>query len=161
MSLSTTETQSPKVESITPPAVTGWLLFFCLVLTLAVPAPALYHSQSYVLPSLFGGHSPRFIFLVSVYCVVFISLALTSFIAGMKLWLVRPGAVKFARRWLWSYLIANFVYFALWLAIARHPTSQSLAKMGWDHVVGPIPSFAIWYLYLEHSKRVRATYPVR
>ena len=107
----------------------------------------------------FGGHRPRFILLLSVYCIVFSALAVLSFIAGMKLWLVRPDAIRFVRRWLWTYLIANFAYFGFWIALANKPSPLSLAVMGWDHVVGPIPSFVLWYFYLEHSKRVRATYP--
>jgi len=86
-------------------------------------------------------------------------MAVLSFTAGLKLCLVRPDAVRFVRRWLWMYLIANFAYFGLWIAIANKPNPLSLAEMGWYHVVGPIPSFARWYFYLEHSKRVRATYP--
>ena len=47
------------------------------------------------------------------------------------------------------------------IAVAKHPNSLSFAQMGWYHVVGPIGSFALWYFYLEHSKRVRTTYPTR
>jgi hypothetical protein len=159
MPLNRTETQAASIEPTIPPAVTGWLLFLCLLLTLVYPATTLYYVLTDTLPSLVGAHSFSVIFLLSVYCVVFIVLAVFSLIAGVKLWLVRSDALRFARRWLWSYLIANFAYFGLWTAIARHPTSFSLAEMGWYHVVGPIPSFALWYFYLEHSKRVRATYP--
>ena len=159
ISLNTTETQATSIEPTVPPAVTGWLLFLCLLLTLVYPA-ATFYQVLHTLPSLFGGHSPRFMFLLSVYCVLFAALAVLSFIAGLKLWLVRPDAVRFARRWLWTYLIANFAYFGLSIAIAKDLNPLSLAQMGWYHVVGPIQSFALWYFYLEHSKRVRATYRV-
>ena len=131
----------------------------CLLLTLVYPATTLYHILTHTLPSLISGHRPAFIFLLSVYCVVFTALAVFSFVAGLKLWLVKPEAVRFARRWLWTYLIANFAYFVLWIAIAKPHQSFVLAEMAWYHIVGPIPSFALWYFYLEHSKRARATYP--
>ena len=154
----TSENQAATIEPPAPPAVDGWLLLLCLLLTLVFPATALYHLVTHTLPSLSGEHSARSIFLLIVYCAVSSTLAVLSFIAGLKLWLVRPGAVTFARRWLWSYLIANFAYFGLWVAIEKHLTSLSLAAMGWYHVVAPIGRFALWYFYLEHSKRVRETY---
>jgi len=146
------------MEPTVPPAVVGWLLFLCILLTFVFPATTLYRILVQTLPSLLGEHNPRSIFLLTVYCVVSGGLAVFSVIAGLKLWLVRPGAVRFARRWLCAYLIANFAYFGLWAAIAKQLTSPSLAAMGWNHVVGPIGSFALWYFYLEHSKRVRETY---
>jgi hypothetical protein len=161
MPLNTTETQATRIEPTVPPPVTGWLLLLCLLLVLVFPATTLYYILMHTLPSVINGHSPRFIFSLSVYCVVFFGLAVLSFIAGLKLWLVRPDAVRFAKRWLWTYLFTNFAYFGFWLAIAKRPNSLSFAEMGWYHVVGPIPSFALWYFYLEHSKRVRTTFPSR
>ena len=105
-----------------------------------------------------AGRGPAVILLLSVYSVVFTTLAVFSFLAGLKLWLIKPHAVRFARRWLWTYLIANMGYFLFWILVAKPHQSLSLAEMGWYHVVGPMPSFALWYVYLEHSKRVRATY---
>src|SRR6185437_4103194 len=132
MSLNTAETQVGRIEPPSvAPAVTGWLLYLCLLLTIVYPAMTLYHIVTHTLPSLFAGHSVRFIFLYSVYYLIFGALAVFSFVAGMKLWLVRPGAVRLVRLWLWTYLFANFAYFGLWLAIAKHPNSLSLAEMGW------------------------------
>lgn len=147
-----------RVEPIQP-AVAGWLLFFCLILTLMYPASNLYQIVTNTVPSLIREHSPALVSLLSIYCMIFTALAVFSVIAGLKLWLVRPGAVRFARTWLWTYLVANFAYFVLWLMIAKSTQSGTLAEMGWYHVVGPIASFTLWYVYLEHSKRVRATYP--
>jgi hypothetical protein len=144
-----------------PPAVSGWLLLFCLTLTVGYPATTLYRIVTHTLPSIAKGHTLAFTFLLSVYCVVFTALAVFSFIAGLKLWLVRPDAVRFARRWLWTHLFTNFAYFGLWLVVAKPRQSSIVAEMGWGHVVGPIVSFALWYFYLEHSKRVAATYPSR
>jgi hypothetical protein len=148
-----------RVEPIQP-AVAGWLLFFCLILTLMYPATSLYEIVTHTVPNLIRGHSPALVSLLSIYCMIFTALAVFSVIAGLKLWLMRPGAVRFARTWLWTYLVANFAYFVLWLIIAKSLQSAALAEMGWYHVVGPIASFTLWYLYLEHSKRVRATYPL-
>jgi urea transporter len=108
---------------------------------------------------LIRGHSPALVSLLTIYCLISTALAVFSVIAGLKLWLVRPGAVRFVRSWLWTYLVANLAYFVIWLTIGKSPQSVTLAEMGWYHVVGPIASFALWCLYLEHSRRVRTTYP--
>jgi hypothetical protein len=150
------EEQSTSVEHPVKPAVTGWLLFLCVLLTLLFPAASV-QVLIRTLPRLISGHHPAFLFLLSVYCFVFTALAVFSFIAGLKLWLVRPGAVRLVRSWLWSYLVAHFAYFLLCLGTKPH-RSAILAEMGWYHVVGPIAFFALWYFYLESSKRVRATY---
>lgn len=143
------------------PGVTGWLLFFCLILAVVYPATSFYHIVRQTVPRLIGEHNHAFIFLLSVYNVVFTALGVFSLISGLKLWLVKPEAVRFARSWLWTYLYANFAYLLLWLVIAKPHQSALVAEMGWYHAVGPIGSFALWYLYLEHSKRVQATFPSR
>lgn len=79
--------------------------------------------------------------------------------AGLRLWLVKPHAVGFARRFLLTYLIANAAYFVFWIVVIRPTTQVAYAEMGWYHVVGPAASVFLWYTYLEHSKRVRSTYP--
>ena len=96
MPLNMPEAQATMIEPVVPPAVTGWLLFLCLLLTLVSPANTLYRLLTHTLPSLFGEHRARSIFLSSVYCVVSTALVVLSFIAGLKLWLVRAGAVRFA-----------------------------------------------------------------
>ncbi len=63
-----------------------------------------------------------------------------------------------ARRFLLIYLFANIAYFLFWIVVAGPTQRLSFAAMGWYHVVGPIVSAAFWYVYLEHSKRVRDTY---
>ena len=157
MSLNTAETTPTSIEPTITPAVTGWLLFLCVVLTILYPAFNLYHILTYTVPLII--RYPGFpIFLLSR-CVVWTALAVFSFLAGLMLWLVRPGAVRFARRWLWSYLIAHIAEFVLFIVIAKPRQFASVAPDGWYNVVVPIASFAFWYLYLEHSKLVRATYP--
>ncbi len=113
----------------------------------------------HAVPMLIGTHSPNRMFLLSVYSVVFTAVAIFSFTAGLKLWTVKPDAVRFARRYLVTYLAANIAYFVFWIIVAQPDQPLSFAEMGWYHVVTPIGSMTLWYFYLEHSKRVRATYP--
>ncbi len=130
----------------------------CLILTCVYPASSGYAICWQVLPKLMDAHSKSASVLYSVYCVLFAAVAVLSFITGSKLWSVRPGADRFARRFFLIYLFANIGYFLFWIVVDRPTERLSFAAMGWYHVVGPIASTALWYSYLEHSKRVIETY---
>jgi hypothetical protein len=152
------EVQTTRPDTAVPPAVTGWLLVLCLLLTFVYPATSFYGLLTRTGPSLIGAHTAGRAILLGVYFVLFVTIAVFSFLAGLKLWLIKPGAVRFARRYLLIYLGANVAYFVFWMLMVRPTHAISFAQMGWYHLVGPIPSVALWYFYLEHSKRVRETY---
>jgi hypothetical protein len=84
--------------------------------------------------------------------------AICSVWAGLELWLVKPNADRFARKYLLGYLAAHITYFVFWYILVRPTDTLSLAQMGWYHVAGPILPTALWYFYLENSTRVRETY---
>lgn len=152
--------QSPSHSSGVPADVSGWLLALCLILTIVFPATSLYRIISHTILTAITARTLNRIVLLSVYSLLFSTLAVFGFMAGLRLWLVKPHAVVFARRFLLTYLIANLAYFAFWSAVIR-PTKQiAYAEMGWYHIVCPIAFVFLWYTYLEHSKRVRNTYPV-
>ena len=154
------ELQSPLDSSSTPAAVSGWLLALCLILTIVFPARCLYRIILHTIPTAIAAHTLDRILLLSVYSLLFSALAVLSFVAGLRLWLVKPHAVGFTRRFLLTYLIANAAYFVFWIAVIRPTKQVDYAEMGWYHIVGPAASAFLWYTYLEHSKRVRNTYPV-
>ncbi len=147
-------------DSRVPADVSGWLLALCLILTVVFPATSLYRIISHTIPTAIGAHTLNRIVLLSVYSLLFSALAVLSFMAGLRLWLVKPHAVGFARRFLLTYMIANAAYFVFWIAVIRPTTQVAYAEMGWYHIVGPAASVFLWYTYLGHSKRVRSTYPV-
>ncbi len=140
------------------PQVGGWLLFLCAVLILVYPATVLYAVLANGVPKAIASHSAKRTLLLGVYCTVFTTLAMFSVSAGLKLWRVRPGAVRFAKGYLLAYLVTNAGYFLFWAVLLRPAQVGSLAEMGWYHVVRPIASVMLWYTYLEHSRRVRETF---
>lgn len=140
--------------------VSGWLLALCLILTIVLPATSLYRIISHTIPTTISAHTFSRTLLLSVYSLVLSALAALSFAAGLRLWLVKPHAVGFARRFLLTYLIANAAYFVFWIAVIRPTKQLAYAEMGWYHIVGPAAFAFLWRTYLEHSKRVRNTYPV-
>ena len=132
----------------------------CLVLIFVFPTTSLYHIFTHTIPTVITARAVNRILLLSVYSLVFSTVAVLSFVAGVKLWLVKPNAIRFARRYLLTYLMANIAYFVFWVIVTRPAKQVAFAEMGWYHVAGPLAFVALWYSYLEHSKRVRQTYPV-
>jgi hypothetical protein len=157
-SVNTQQVHATRSDPAVPPAVTGWLLVLCLLLTFVYPASSLYAIFWHAVPKLIDAHNSTSMLLLGVYSNVFAALAVFSFWAGVNLWLVKPYAVRFARRYLLGYLIVNIAYFAFWMLVVRPTYMPGVAEMGWYHVAGPMASTALWYFYLEHSKRVRETY---
>jgi len=154
----TEEAQAERDNRAAPVGVQGWLLFLCIVLTFLYPATSFYQILFRIIPKIVSSHGRERAVLLGVYSVVFIAVAILSVAAGLKLWLIKNGAVKFARLWLMTYLLVNFGYFLFWMAITHPIQPVRFAEMGWYHVVGPTLPFTLWYFYLEHSRRVRATY---
>jgi hypothetical protein len=143
-------------------AVGGWLLWLCFALTCVFPVTSLYHIFSRTIPTLINPHTPvRVLPIFIIFPVLFIPIAIFSFIAGLKLWLVRPGAVSFAKYFLLSYLGAHIAYFLVWvywILIFQPNQSAGFAEMGRWYLVNPVLFMALWYSYLKQSKRVRKTY---
>jgi hypothetical protein len=146
------------VSIITPEPVSGWLLVFCVLLTFVSPAGIFYGVFSSAIPGLLHSHTIKGEISCGIYLVLFTGVAVFSFIAGGRLWLIKPGAVRLTKRFLWTFLLAHVGYFALWFFLFQPVSSLRLAQMSESHIVGVIPYFYLWMAYLEHSKRVRETY---
>jgi hypothetical protein len=159
LSMSSEEVQVTRADYADPTEVTGWLLILCFVLMIAHPASGLYNVFSYGVPHLIRAQTLSDGILFGVYSVLFLALAAFSFVAGLRLWFVKPGAVVLARRFLLTYVGAHIAYFLFWMLVSRSNQSLSYAQMGWNHVAGPLLPFAFWYVYLENSKRIRKMYP--
>ena len=142
------------------PVVVGWLLVLCLVLTFACPVSLLYQTFAQTVPALLNTHDLKQTVLLSVRTLLFLGVSGFSFVAGVALWMIKPGAVKFAKRFWLTYLCVHFAYFVFWALLVRPSHLSSVAPMVWHHVAGPLLPYFLWTVYLEHSKRVRATYPL-
>jgi hypothetical protein len=146
------------ISKVTP-SVEGWLLALCLILTILYPASIIYLLITSVFPAIFKLYESKNLILLSACLILFLGLGTFSMVAGIRLWLVKPGAVPFAKRYLLGFFCAHFGYFIFWYLLC-HPAviSVSFARMVSSHVAGPLPFCFLWTSYLEHSKRVRATY---
>lgn len=155
--MSTAALQDKQARGTVHESVSGWLLFLCLLLTLVYPVGMLYR-VFHVLAGPLASHQPTHFLIKFVYCGLFAALALFSVAAGLRLWLIEPDAVRFARLFLLVNLAGHLAFFVFWWVVTSTAATIQIAQMLESHVIPQIASFALWYFYLEHSKRVRRTY---
>ena len=140
-------------------SVGGWLLFLCFSLTVLSPITVINTLMSEILPAIDASHSIHATVLYRVHAVVISSIGILAFLAGFRLWMVKAGAVKFAQRCLGAIFCLHLGYFAFWLVFYQQRFHTGFGYMGWIHIGQPLIFFAIWFLYLDRSTRVRETYP--
>ena len=150
--------QIPVPLSKPDPVVDGWLFLLCLLLTLWSPANMFYQIGMNVRAAIVRPYDASQIASAGLFLIVFTGLAVFSVIAGIRLWTIKPKAVKFAQMYLRTFLCVHLGYLAFWLLLSRPHISLSLARMVELHLAVPMPFFVIWSSYLEHSKRVKITY---
>jgi len=141
--------------------VGGWLLFFCISLTVFNPASTLYNLTAGFIQnaSYLAEDMGLFAFFLTD-TLVSLSIGAFSLFAGISLWRVRPKAVQTAR----AFLLAGMIYtlvapFAPLLldltAAARQQVIDSAVVAAGRGVL----YYIIWFNYLMRSKRVAVTYP--
>ena len=148
-----------------PEGVKGWLLLLCLNFTIFIPASYLYQINCVL--DLFNSTRNRILLLMFkallAYNVLTIAtmlfLAVLSFYAGLRLWNVKPRAVKISKAFLIIQLFLTFI-----ITIIRPFMTFSIEPEGTIYgavLLSLIPSllqFGFWYLYLSKSSRVYNTY---
>jgi hypothetical protein len=132
------------------PVIIGWLLVLCLVPTFACPASLLYQMFAHTGPALLNTHDLKH--------ECFPGVAAFSFAAGVRLWMIKPGAVRFAKRFWLAFLCAHLGYFGFCALLVRPIHLSSVAPMAWNHLAGSLLPYLLWTTTLDHSKRVRETY---
>ena len=138
--------------------VRGWLLVLCLMLTVVGPAISVWlmaHEHADAAQSFAGSLGLQ----AAVVCSLLLTACAVAFgaYAGLRLWLIRPGAVNTAKLALLVGLAVDIVTTAIEAAVAQEPSGQLLFQVE----VSVIPSlvfFTLCFAYLNRSKRVHATY---
>jgi Protein of unknown function (DUF2569) len=142
--------------------VGGWLLFFCISLTVFSPLITIVmgvasYSVAFQLLDRFPG-----VMAVTV-IDTFLSLGLMAFsvYAGVSLWRVKSGAVQTAKRYL-SCLLAYVVVASILPLMAGLPSeaNEGMILEIIKDASKKVFYVAIWYAYLNKSKRVRATFQI-
>jgi hypothetical protein len=159
----------PQAELIVPPMnnivsrstkVGGWLLLFCVGLTIISPLLTVAQIVTgYQQSSRYFTQFPGLLRLIIADTLLSIALMIFSISTGIHLWKIKPGAVALARK----YLIALVIYHvatAIIPYVVGLPSKIAGAISG-EIMGGTVKGFiyaAVWYSYLGKSKRVQETY---
>ena len=147
--------------------VGGWLLLFCIVLTVLTPLStmkSLFDKNSGLTPEdlQYFDRYPTPRSLVAIGELLGIGLMTFSIYAGIGLWRIRPGAVRTAKLYLLCSLGVKIigVIVACMVTVVIHQIELDYKEKYGSVaiIVGSLLSFTIWYSYLSRSKRVKATY---
>lgn len=154
-----TEENKQKVFRYTE--VGGWLLLFCIALTIISPLRTLYNLvSSYNELEQFFEIFPGIKNLLYIDGFLSISLMILSIRAGIALWQIKPGAVKMGKDYLLYFL--GYAIIATMLPFMIGLPAEANKEMIPEVIKGAIQSilyFAIWFSYLKVSIRVKDTYP--
>lgn len=140
--------------------IKGWLLLFCLVLTVFSPIATFYnlvtsYNETADVFFMFPGLE-RLFYVDGILSLVITGLSIR---AGIVLWTIRPGAVKTAKNYLLIFL--GYSVLAIFLPFTAGLPPEVNNAMVPEVIKGTLQAlifFGIWYSYLNKSKRVKATY---
>jgi hypothetical protein len=140
--------------------VGGWLLLLCFALTIGSPLRTLYNlMNSYNESSQYFQQFPRLQYLLYVDGFLGLFLMVLSIRAGSALWNVKPGAVKIAKNYFMFFLgYSIFAVFAPFTVGFPSEVNDALIPEVAGGAMQSLFYFGIWYMYLNQSKRVKATY---
>ena len=144
--------------------VKGWLLFFCVVLTVLSPLLTTVNIvNGYNETSPFFEIFPGLKTAVMTDTILSILVMCFSIFAGISLWTRRPNAVKIAKAYLITVLIYTILEVPILLVLAGLPSeaNEIILKGALFMIVRGAFFFGIWYSYLSRSQRVAATYGTR
>ncbi|HXG91456.1 MAG TPA: DUF2569 family protein [Blastocatellia bacterium] len=141
--------------------VKGWLLFFCIALTVLGPLITFAN-----LVNGYNETSPLFDRFPGLRTAITADTALSallmafSIFAGISLWTKNRNAVKIAKAYLITFLIYTIIEIPMLLALASLPSeANELIMKGAVFIIARgVIYFGIWYSYLSRSQRVAATY---
>ncbi|MDH5468215.1 MAG: DUF2569 domain-containing protein [Candidatus Aminicenantes bacterium] len=137
--------------------VKGWLLFFCIILTILSPI-----LTSFVLIASYGEFLslfydyPALRVIAILYILINIGITIFGVVAGVKLWAKRPNAVRITRAYLTTFLLFN-IYGGL-LVFIMELLAHSVSGSYLQGLIGSFIYFFIWNSYFNKSKRVNATF---
>jgi len=138
--------------------VGGWLLLFCLSLTIFVPLATLRNAASSLgAASLAGSDSPGYAAAARITTILDVLVAAWGVYVGVQLWAVRRNAVRTAKRFLIASLAVAVASVPIWLLSGDEMAGLCTMVAGLQ--AGATGLYvAVWYSYLSKSRRVAATY---
>ncbi len=146
----------------TKKGVGGWLLLFCVGLTILSPLYTFYSLVTgYNETQPFYHQYPGLLTMTIIDIILSVGLMAFSIYAGISLWNIRPRAVKTAKTYLLSLLgYSILVIFLPFINGLPSEVNSQMVGLLIFSLVRTIIYIIVWYTYLSSSKRVKATYDV-
>ena len=140
--------------------VGGWLLLFCVGLTILGPLITFGNlSNGLTEARKIADRFPSFKTVILIDSILSLALMAFSIYAGVALWTVKSNAVKIAKNYLFAILCYSILALPL-IHSANLPTEANDVMMRQD-IMGAFRAIIyvlVWNTYLNRSKRVKATY---
>jgi hypothetical protein len=143
-------------------SVGGWLLFFCISLTIIAPLFRVIEVLADIGAVVNFSGAPLIQFALLFDALLNLGVIGICIYAGVHLWGVKPNGVKLAKFALGSIAIYMIVSIPLAILIAVNLASEdAAAKMGAEMGIAILRTLVYvgtWYSYLNKSVRVRETF---
>jgi hypothetical protein len=136
-------------------SVGGWLLLFCISITILTPYSA-WVTLSHAPIQDLGRLEPANLWFSVISLLLTGTMGVLGPFAGVALWRKAPGAVKLAKLFC-VVAMAYWAFTALALPLIRI-NDPALARRGLYQALGRVGYYACWLIYLFKSARVRITY---
>ena len=137
--------------------VKGWLLFFCISLTILRPILISFVLVSGYREFLASFDNHPFLRIIAIiFILINVGITIFGVVAGIKLWIKKPNAVRITRIFLTTLLLFN-IYGGL-LVFLIGLLTQSVFGSYLQELVGAVIYFFVWNSYFIKSKRVKTTF---
>jgi len=155
------QVQDDSLQNSKRPKVGGWLLLLCIGLTVFAPVASL---MTLLDTRGLQQHFEQYSLLYPICLtdtILSTSVTIFSIYVGIRLWTVKPNAVRTAKLYLLC-LLAYRVFATVLPFFAGLPPNviRALIPAAARTIIRSLVFATIWLLYLSRSKRVRNTYSV-
>lgn len=152
----------PLAATASPAGVGGWLLFFCVALTILSPIGSLAQMGNSLKEGqpLFASY-PAFENAIFIEVIGIFALVVYGIVAGSSIWRGSPAGKSIALKYLIVRLCAFIVIeVSAAAAMSSLPTAMFFAGVAGIStvIIREVTLFAIWFTYFKISKRVKNTY---
>jgi uncharacterized protein DUF2569 len=159
-----TSVPSDTAQSTRAIRVGGWLLVFCVILTIIRPLYLVVSFvQSYQVLTLLDFDSHAALRITIIWELVgFAALIAYGSVIGFKIWLGHPQGPELARRFLVINLVGSLAVEVIAVLLIMNESNRQVFQEGligaFKYVLQALVFFAIWWAYFKKSKRVSNTY---
>lgn len=154
--------ETPALAVLRYKGVGGWLLLFCLQLTMFNPLLTLSSfAKAYQASAQYFSQFPGLVVITVIDALLALAVLIFGVIAGADLWNVKAGAVQSARRYLMFVLGYHVISAVLpFMAGLSSAANEAMVAPAVTAAIKGMVYVAVWYSYLNVSQRVKATYQI-